>query len=261
MIQETFFYFLDYPIFIFFMAYIVGGCLGSFANMLIYRLPNRLSLFIHRSLCLHCHHHLSLKELIPVFSFLFQKGHCNYCLERIPLRYLWVELSAIVFAFLYLFPSSPVFLNHHFFVFIFLCIVLFFTDIETFTLPLPLSFSLVCLGVFHLLYFSTWDSVFPTVYIVTALYCVRALFNWIYKVDTFGLGDIIFVGVLGLNWGWIICLSSLYFSILTAGLLCCGLLIFNRRKRLDHIAFCPFLIIGFLLSFSFSSYLEDLLLF
>ena len=79
-----------------------GAAIGSFLNVCIDRLPARKSLVYPPSHCDSCQHRLALKDLIPVFSYLWLRGHCRYCQTPIPRRVLWVEIgSGLLFAFIY----------------------------------------------------------------------------------------------------------------------------------------------------------------
>ena len=88
-------------LFIFCAVAIWGLALGSFTTCVIYRIPRKLSLWrgqdgSYRSFCPTCHAELHAKDLIPVFSWLIQKGRCRYCQSPIPSRYLWVELVVLI---------------------------------------------------------------------------------------------------------------------------------------------------------------------
>lgn len=78
--------------------FILGACVGSFINMAVYRVYNKLP-FFGNSFCDKCKKRLTLKELIPIFSFFLNKGKCNGCGYRIPKQYVLVEaITAISFA-------------------------------------------------------------------------------------------------------------------------------------------------------------------
>ncbi len=85
-------------------VFILGLFLGSFINVLIYRLPRQGNIYFSRSACPHCEKTLAPRDLIPVFSYLLLRGQCRYCQGRIPPRYPLVELltalglSAIILA-------------------------------------------------------------------------------------------------------------------------------------------------------------------
>lgn len=72
-----------------------GLLLGSFINMIAWRIPNGKTLK-GRSLCVHCLHTLAWTDLIPVVSFLLLRFKCRYCFQRISLRYPLVELVTAV---------------------------------------------------------------------------------------------------------------------------------------------------------------------
>ena len=82
--------------FLFFMIY--GVCIGSFLNVLIYRIPLGISVAKGRSMCPNCKHTLKAIDLIPIFSYLSLKGKCRYCKANISNRYAIVELlTGIIF--------------------------------------------------------------------------------------------------------------------------------------------------------------------
>ena len=81
---------------------ILGMVVGSFLNVCIDRLPKKESLLFPASHCESCHHRLMAKDLVPVFSSLWQRGRCRYCRAPIPRRLLWVEIgTGALFAYLY----------------------------------------------------------------------------------------------------------------------------------------------------------------
>jgi prepilin signal peptidase PulO-like enzyme (type II secretory pathway) len=92
---------------------VLGLCLGSFVNALVWRVHEQsksskkaknLSIISGRSMCPHCKHELATKDLIPVFSWLFLGGRCRYCQKSISHQYPIVELAtALVFILSYVF--------------------------------------------------------------------------------------------------------------------------------------------------------------
>jgi leader peptidase (prepilin peptidase)/N-methyltransferase len=98
---------------------VIGLCLGSFANALVWRVheqeeqaakhkPDKkylkqLSVAKGRSMCPDCKHELAAKDLVPVFSWLSLKGKCRYCSKPISVQYPLVELAtAAVFVASYI---------------------------------------------------------------------------------------------------------------------------------------------------------------
>ncbi|HCM52003.1 TPA: hypothetical protein DIS56_02615 [Candidatus Saccharibacteria bacterium] len=93
---------------IIFVLAVLGLCLGSFVNALVWRIHKNKDWVKSRSQCVHCGHELSAKDLIPIFSWLMLKGRCRYCQKPISKQYPLVELiMATVFILSYLlWPTS-----------------------------------------------------------------------------------------------------------------------------------------------------------
>ena len=80
--------------------FIIGIVFGSFFNVVGLRVQEKKLFEQKRSFCPHCRHRLSPAELIPIFSFLFQKGKCKHCQKRISPLYPTMELmTGLLFAF------------------------------------------------------------------------------------------------------------------------------------------------------------------
>jgi leader peptidase (prepilin peptidase)/N-methyltransferase len=74
---------------------LLAPCIGSFAGVLIYRLPRGEPVLLDRSQCKACGHILGAPELVPLASFTLLSGHCRWCDARIPLVHTAVELACL----------------------------------------------------------------------------------------------------------------------------------------------------------------------
>src|SRR5690242_838320 len=75
-----------------------GAAIGSFVNVLAYRLPRRESIVKPRSRCPHCETQIAGYDNIPVVSWFILRGRCRHCHAAIPVRYPLVEaLTALLF--------------------------------------------------------------------------------------------------------------------------------------------------------------------
>jgi len=93
----------DYPAFEFTIVLFLGALLGSFTTAVIYRTRHNQSWVWNksheheaRSFCPSCQHVLSVKDLVPVLSWLLQRGRCRYCKTPIAKSYLYTEIALIV---------------------------------------------------------------------------------------------------------------------------------------------------------------------
>lgn len=135
--------------------FILGSCLGSFLNVCIYRLPKSLSIVMPGSFCPKCNHPLKWYDNIPILGYIFLKGKCRFCKEKISLQYPAVEIIAAVLTLvLYIqFGAGIEFFKYVFF--FSLCIVISFIDIKYYAIPLYLCF----LGIMGGLFFTLPDSI------------------------------------------------------------------------------------------------------
>ena len=84
-------------ILLFVFLFLVGIVVGSFLNVLIFRIPLKEDIAVERSHCMHCGHILSWYELIPLISWIIQGGKCRSCKAKISAQYPIVEaLNAIL---------------------------------------------------------------------------------------------------------------------------------------------------------------------
>ena len=85
-------------IFLYALIFITGTFFGSFFTLAVYRIPNKEDILIKHSYCPNCNHKLGFFDLFPVFSYLFLRGKCRYCGNKIRPRYLILEvLTGIAF--------------------------------------------------------------------------------------------------------------------------------------------------------------------
>lgn len=171
------------PLMIAFIA-TLGLFVGSFLNVVIFRLPHGRSVVSPRSHCGHCGHVLSWYENIPVLSFLVLKGRCRKCKTKLSWRYPLVEVltSVLVVASALKYGVSPLWVMRDFF-FIAAMIAVVFIDIDHRIIPDEISLGGLVLGLF--LSFFQWDE-------------LGLLFVWTQAFDRFlgaAIGFLIFWGI------------------------------------------------------------------
>lgn len=247
------------------MVFVFGAIIGSFLNVVIYRMHTGRSLN-GRSHCMTCGTHLSWYELFPVVSYLVQRAQCRTCTAYIPWRYLLVELvTAISFLILFSLFRDNLILFGVYAALIATIIVIAVYDIRHTIIPDELT--LVVGGVAVVLqgieYVATRDAMSVLLDIVGA--AGAALFFWglwrISKGRWIGLGDakLAFPLALIVGVGGVFSMVVLSFWIgaaISVALL--GLQRLCKRGKItlpfmsspltikSEVPFAPFLILGFL---------------
>ena len=235
---------------------IFGLLIGSFLNVIIYRLPKKLSLLSPRSACGSCQTEIRSLDNIPIISWLLLYGKCRDCRTAISMRYPLVEVvTALSFlSVAWKFPPSDHFSQLSLlFAFLFLAgvsIALAFIDLDTQTLPNSLL--LPSYGFGFLLFGLAGLSSGHFEAIIRSL--LGALLLWlIYFVIAIaypggmGFGDVKLAGLLGLflgNLGWNSLVVGAFAAFILGGIFSFMLLISGRAKRGSGIPFGPWMLAG-----------------
>jgi len=237
-----------------------GLLVGSFLNVVIYRVPRGLSVVSPRSSCPECSHMISWYENIPVISYLFLRGKCSECKSKISVKYPLIELAIGVISFMlapkFLTPQS---LFHFSFYFSIACVFIchFLIDIEHYILPDKLNLYLLSVTlpyVFIFYPFNHWllggAIGFLGPFIVTYLfYKLRGQIG-------LGGGDIKLFGILGLILGPVGILKTVFFSCLLGSIIGIGLIALKKMKRDSPLAFGPYILIAATLQIFFPKIVE-----
>ena len=136
------------------VAGLYGLAIGSFLNVVIWRLPRGQSVNLPTwSYCPSCEHRLGGLDLFPVFSFLLLGAKCRYCKKPISWRYPGIELlTGVLFALVagYTFGAGGRWYDAVFYcLFTAILVCVFFIDLEHFIIPDSLSALAVVLGLMH----------------------------------------------------------------------------------------------------------------
>ena len=246
-----------------FQAFIIGICIGSFLNVIVYRFQKNLSIIKPRSFCPKCRNKLSMRENVPLFSFLIQRGKCLHCNGSISFRYPLIEfLTGILFVIFI--KSSPSFFTFNsslylslFFNWLFLslliCIALI--DIDTFWIPQGLiNFGFIT-GILGLIIIGLFDNQYINLYLLlkglsTSLAAffifesLRYLAKCFFKKDAIGMGDSKLVAMLALWIGPTGTLFALGISYIFAAIYCLVGFSIKLVKSGQVIPFAPFLSLG-----------------
>ena len=225
--------------------FIFGISLGSFYNVVGYRLPRGESLIYPPSHCTKCGHRLTPFELIPIFSFLFQKGKCKNCGEKISWFYPIFELTTgILFSLSYLIFGLSIKL---FIVltFISMLLIIIISDYQTMIIPDELLiFTSIILIVLLLVDNGlkyTLNSVLNGIIMFIIMFIFKKIADFMFKKEAMGGGDIKLMFVYGLIFGWpTSCMSICLASFIGLPI---SLIMLNKTKN-HEIPFGPFLAVS-----------------
>jgi len=231
------------------LFFIVGLIVGSFINVIIYRLPKSVmgeSISLsspNRSFCPECKHILGVLELIPLLSYLLQRGKCKHCNQHISIQYPVIELTCGILMSLAFIKFGLNLELIFILIFIFSLVALFWIDAKYQLLPDAITLPLIVIGlVFN--YPSGFVEFVDALIGATIGYLILWGIFWAYKlirkVDGMGYGDFKLVAALGAWFGW----QSLPVLLLGASTLGIVYFLVLIRDRGQAFAFGPFLIIS-----------------
>lgn len=231
-------------VFLYIIVFLYGITIGSFLNVLIYRLPKKENIVTTRSHCMSCGNQLKWYDLVPLFSYLVLRGKCRKCKARISVQYPLIEglngmLYSLIFAvygisvetLLYCLLSSAL-------------LALSVIDLRTYEIPVGFQYFILVLGIARVATdFKNW------LFYVIGFFAVSVflyLIVLISKGAAMGGGDVKLMAVCGLLIGWKLILLSL-----TVGCIL-GSVIHLLRMKLsgqDHVlAMGPYLSLGIMIS-------------
>ncbi|PZU95983.1 MAG: prepilin peptidase [Pseudanabaena sp.] len=134
------------------MAIAIGACIGSFLNVVVYRVPAGLSILHPPSRCPHCLRQLAPRDNIPVIGWFLIKGKCRYCKTPVSWRYPAIEaLTAFLFwcVAAYFGTSLSILILCFYAAFLSWLLALALIDIDTQTLPNSLTQSGLIIGLIY----------------------------------------------------------------------------------------------------------------
>ena len=187
----------------------IGGCFGSFASSLIYRLPlqeNEINILKPRSFCPQCKTQLSIIQLIPFIGFLYSRGVCLSCNAKINRLYFYNEV--IIAAFILYIFSKLALTDLSSWLIVLIVISLYIQsiiDFQTLHLSQPISAILIFSGLMlniSIEFFTVpLDSFLGLTLGYGLLFCINEVYKMIRSRDGIGSGDFLLLGGIGSIFG------------------------------------------------------------
>jgi len=229
---------------------VFGLIIGSFLNVVAYRVPQNLSIVTPPSACPQCGHAIRWYDNIPVVSWFVLRGRCRDCGKRIPVRYPLVEAATgALFAGVFLLIGGawtlPAFL-----LFGGTTMVLILTDLDHKRIPNRILYPATVAAVLLLIMGAAADealSAVPRALAGGAVYFALLLVIALLARGGFGMGDVklsFLLGVFLAFRSWEVLWTGIFLAFLIGGAVSLLLLVTRRKGRKDAIPFGPPLIIG-----------------
>ncbi len=195
------------------LAFVLGACVGSFVNVVAYRLPREISIVRPRSFCPRCNHPIPAWLNIPILAYIGLRGRCLICRGSIPFRYFLTELGLAV-AGLYLYLSFPPAEAGARFV---LCAALFavsLIDYDWRIIPHEISMPGIAIGFICATFAMPevgWKNSLAGIALgAGVLFGLGELYMLVRKQEGVGMGDVFLVAMVGAFLGWRAVLFTLF---------------------------------------------------
>ena len=233
----------------FLFIFVLGLVVGSFLNVIIYRLPNeekKGSILYSRSYCPNCKTPLKWYDMFPVFSYLFLKGKCRYCGNKIGWQYPLIELINGLF-YLALFwkylNSSWTLLELGIYMVLFSALLIgAVIDLKFQILPDEITLGGIGLGL--LIALTTGFMTVSQALIGFAVGFIPLAILVMIRPHAMGGGDVKLMGMFGMFLGWEAVLNVLIIGSITATIFNIALILIKGNDFKEPFPFGPYLIAG-----------------
>ena len=232
-------------IFFYIYMFVIGTCVASFINVVIYRLPLGISVAKGRSFCPSCQHQLKAIDLIPIVSYLCLGGKCRYCRSPIPMRDTILEFIGGMLGMLCFYRYGIHWMTLISFVFAMILVAITMIDFDTMTIPnsLVIACLVVCVLYYPFNHNSLWECLIGFFIVSGSMYLMNLIIP-----DCFGGGDIKLIAVCGLMLGWKLVLVGMFIAVIIAGCYAGYLMLTHKVDKKGHIAFGPYICFGMFVS-------------
>jgi leader peptidase (prepilin peptidase)/N-methyltransferase len=234
------------------ITFLFGLCIGSFLNVLIYRLPLEMSVSKGFSMCPDCNHRLHWQDLFPVFSWLFLRGRCRYCQKPISPRYMAVELLTACLFLAVWFAYGLTWATIGNMAVVAILIPVIFIDAKHMIIPNELPIALVVVGIYFCIMVPEPGLIARLIGVVV-IAVPLSLIALVSGGRAMGGGDIKLMAAIGLCLGWQMTLISFIIGTFVG----CIFAVVIQRKLGGQVAFGPYLAAGIIFCLFFGGYILD----
>lgn len=172
-----------------------GLCIGSFLNVVIYRIGKSKETIVGRSCCPKCKTQLKWYHNIPLFSWLFLRGKCSFCKNPISIQYPLIEFITMIIGLITYYHDGFTFYSLATFLTFTTLLAISTIDIKYKMVPDSLSLLALFFSYFH-----SKDILLSLEYsliLMGSFYIIRLLGEFVFKKEIMGEGDIVIAGIIG----------------------------------------------------------------
>jgi leader peptidase (prepilin peptidase)/N-methyltransferase len=233
------------------VSVIFGAIVGSFLNVCIIRLPKEESIVWPGSHCPHCKNPIRVYDNIPLISYILLKGKCRHCNGPISIQYPLIEgitaLSSLIL-FIKFGPSLS-----YLFYFLFVAALIVVTVIDLYHQIIPDVISLPGIGVgllasLILPQLTFLNSLKGLILGGGSLFVVATLYQWLFKREGMGGGDVKLLAMIGAFLGWKAVILTILLGSLIGSIIGISIIILKGKDFKYAIPFGPFLSLGAVLA-------------
>ena len=228
----------------------IGLCIGSFLNVVIYRVPIGQSIATPPSRCRKCGYQLQWYDNIPVLSWLFLRGRCRKCGVGVSMQYPIVELvtGALFVLVIWMTPPGPLLATR--LILVCILIALFGIDLEHQILPNVITLPGIAIGVLlSLIAPPGWkDALVGVLLGGGVLYAIAGAYYLWRREEGMGMGDVKMLAMIGAFLGWKAVLVTLVLSSFAGAIIGVALMAAQRGTMKFALPFGTFLAIGAIVS-------------
>ncbi len=228
------------------VALLIGLCIGSFLNVVIYRLPLGQSLVSPGSRCTKCDYQLRWYDNVPVLSWALLGGRCRQCRTDISIQYPVVEMvTGLLFVLVvWLTPVGPLLVSR--LILVAILVALFGIDLEHQILPNSITLPGIVIGLmFSAIAPPGWkDALLGALLGGGVLYGIAAAYYAVRREEGLGMGDVKMLAMIGAFLGWQAVLVTLVLASFSGAAIGMALIAAQRGGMKLALPFGTFLAVG-----------------
>jgi leader peptidase (prepilin peptidase) / N-methyltransferase len=233
------------------ISFIFGALVGSFLNVCIFRLPKKESIIWPGSHCPHCKNPIKFYDNIPLISYILLLGKCRHCKKPISIQYPVVEGTTALCSLFLIMKFGPSLGYLFYFALVAALIVITVIDLYHQIIPDVISLPGIGVGLIASLILpqnTFLNSLIGVLLGGGSLFIVGTLYQWFFKREGMGGGDVKLLAMIGAFLGWKAVILTILLSSLIGSITGIIIMVLKGKDFKYAIPFGPFLSLGAVIS-------------